>query len=124
MVKKFSSGRDAMTTMIDTSQESTLSPLEKHDELNKLTDRFLSGEMEAEEYLEKSRRFNLDFEAFISELAAKRIEAEHPRRNIAGPVRTPGRNASKPNVRRARSTTEGPSRLILAALGKVLGNKI
>jgi hypothetical protein len=111
-----------MPTIVDRSNELKLSPLEKQDKLNALTDSYFRGEMEPEEFLKESRRYNFDFDAFIAELATKRLEMQR----LSGafvPTETEESANSGSDFLRKWQFLESAQRSFLTALLKVLGTK-
>jgi hypothetical protein len=50
--------------------------MDKQDRLNELTDKYFSGEIELEDFLEERRRYSLDFGALVSDIAANRTKRD------------------------------------------------
>lgn len=66
-----------MTTLADRSRDEVLSPQEKQDRLNELTDKYFRGEIELDQFLAARGSYSLDFEAFIAELASRQKGPTH-----------------------------------------------
>lgn len=67
-----------MTTRVDGLPDPVLSPQEKQDRLNELTDKYFRGDIELEDFLQQRNRYSLDFEAFIAELALRQSSPSLP----------------------------------------------
>lgn len=60
-----------MPATLDTHHESIISPFEKQDRLNDLTDRYFRGDMSLEDFITQRDAYSIDYEALIEEIASR-----------------------------------------------------
>jgi hypothetical protein len=66
----------AMPATLERFHEPSLSPLEKQEKLNDLTDRYFAGEIGVDEFLDQRDVLAVDVERFAHELAMRRKERD------------------------------------------------